>query len=92
MRTPPRVDSASRRVSSRKDALDLSFDQVHGSGLKDVPVVSWLAKAIGIGASVRDHIFAKKLVASVVGTSTASANKIADFLEDSKVTSTASGF
>ncbi len=65
------------------DALDLSVDQFLESGVvRDVPVVGWVVKVAGIAISIRDRMFAKKLVAFLAGTSTASAEKIAAFLDD----------
>ena len=62
------------------DALDLSVDQFLESGIvRGVPVVGWVVKLAGIALIIKDRMFAKKLVLFLAGTSTASAEKNANF-------------
>lgn len=44
-------------------------------------MVGWVAKLAGVAVTFRDRMFAKKLVAFVAGTSTASPEKIAAFVD-----------
>jgi hypothetical protein len=63
------------------EVLDISIDQLLESGLvKDLPVVGWLARLAGVAMSVRDRLLAKKIVAFLAGTSTASPEKVSAFL------------
>ena len=46
-----------------KDGLELAIDQVVNSNLaKDIPVVNTVANMLSLGGSIRDALFAKKLM------------------------------
>lgn len=67
------------------EALDLGLDEFLSEGLlKDIPVIGWLVKVAGGVLTVRDRLFARKLVAFLTNVA-ASPARVAAFVEELEV-------